>query len=199
MTDGSNLDRHRFKGARRRRAGRVVAALAVVVALGACGTATPSRSELVDALRTSGVPAAEARCVVRAIFDTLTPAQIEQLYERGNGGVPRNEPSRGDDASDRLSAAMGTCRDRAIGGQPTGDPPTDGPASTGPGAAPASTTTPAAGSSSTGGSAPSDRPSTSGPAFVPSDGSSSSTTVPTGSNGLGVDTPTTRPAPTVTP
>lgn len=128
-----------------------VVVLVAAMALGACATSPPSRSELVGALRSSGIPPAEARCVVRAVFNTLSPEQIEQLYERGNGGVPRNDPTRGNDASDRLSASVGTCRDQAIA-----NPPVDGP--TGPD-----------GSTAT---APNDQPTTSGPAFVPSDGSS---------------------------
>lgn len=154
-------------------------ALAVVAAalvVSACAASTPSRSELVDSLRTAGVPAAEARCSVDAVFDTLTDSQIRDLYQRGNGGTPKDDPNDTKDAANRLTAAMGKCRDAA----------TTTSVGSGPAEGASTTTTPATTATSTDGGS-----TTSGPAFTATDGSSASTTVPTGSNGLSEDTTTT--------
>ncbi|MGI8755704.1 MAG: hypothetical protein ACR2MB_07565, partial [Acidimicrobiales bacterium] len=74
----------------RRLALAVVAAIPVI---SGCAASTPSRPELVDSLRTAGVPAAEARCSVDAVFKTLTDNQIRDLYQRGNGGTPKDDPN----------------------------------------------------------------------------------------------------------
>lgn len=66
---------------------------------------------MVRALRTSGVPAAQAQCTADAIYDNLTDDQVRQLADRGNGGTPKDDPLRTDDALDKLNAAMATCRD----------------------------------------------------------------------------------------
>lgn len=110
-----------------------------------CAKSTPDRSEMVEALRTSGVPASEARCAVDAIFANLTNEQVRQLVERGAGGTPKDNPARTDDAYDKLTKAMTTCRDQALGAKPTGGPVTGAPTST-----PSSADTESDGSNSSG-------------------------------------------------
>ena len=158
---------------------RLIAIVAsAAVALAACSTSTPSQSELVGALRDSGIPAAEARCAVDAIFDTLSNKQIEDLYERGNGGTPKDDPNDNDDAATRLSAAMGTCRDTAT----TTSVPSEGPGGS---VSPVPTTTaPGSTTEGTGGTT-----TTEGPAFSATD-DSTTTSIPSGSNGLSADTTT---------
>lgn len=100
--------------------------MVVVIAAG-CATSPPDRGEVVRALRTSGIPASQARCAVDAIYENLTDAQIEQLIERGSGGTPKDDPTRTDDVLDKLNAAMTSCRDLAT---PTTTEPTGGSVTT---------------------------------------------------------------------
>ncbi len=93
----------------RARRGGAVAALALGVVLAGCAEA-PSRTELTDALVTSGVPTDVARCAADAITDTLSEDQIVQIVERGPGGAPPDDPKDQQDASDRVRAALAECR-----------------------------------------------------------------------------------------
>ncbi|MGI8756721.1 MAG: hypothetical protein ACR2MB_12860, partial [Acidimicrobiales bacterium] len=127
----------------------------------------------------AGVPAAEARCSVDAVFKTLTDNQIRDLYQRGNGGTPKDDPNDTNDAANRLTEAMGKCRDAAS--------TTTTSEGVGPAPETSTTTVPTPTTTVPGAS------STSGPAFTATDGSSASTTVPTGSNGLSPDTTTSAP------
>lgn len=110
--------------------GPVALALAVLVA--GCSGATPSRSELRDALAASGIPADVARCATDAIEDSLSTDEIAQIVERGSGGAPADDPDRTDDSSDRVRGALATCRETL----PTTTLP---PATTLPGATPVPT------------------------------------------------------------
>ncbi|HEX2578733.1 MAG TPA: hypothetical protein VHK88_20485 [Aquihabitans sp.] len=96
-----------------RHARPVLAALALagIAALGGCSGGAPDRTELVEALETSGVPAAAARCTADALVDTLDDDQLALLAERGPGGAPRDDPDRTDDTSDRLREALTACRE----------------------------------------------------------------------------------------
>lgn len=85
-------------------------AAALVLAGAGCSSPPPDRAAVVQALRTSGVSAAQARCTTAAIYDNLTGQQVRQLVERGNGGTPKDDPARTDDALDKLNAAMAKCR-----------------------------------------------------------------------------------------
>lgn len=132
----------------------VAGALATLVLLG-CGAPTPDRTELVDALETSGLPAEVARCAADALVGSLSSDQLDQLVERGNGGAPVDDPDRTDDAADRLREALSACQGElpAPTVAPGNDVAPDGVTtpSTGTGTAstlvPTSTTTPAASSS----------------------------------------------------
>lgn len=111
----------------RRRIGAALALSAVVLIGAGCSSAPPDRAQVVRALRTSGIPAAQARCTADAIYDNLTDEQVRQLVERGNGGTPKDNPTRTDDALDKLNAAMVTCRDL---GSPTTSAPVPGGSAT---------------------------------------------------------------------
>lgn len=76
----------------------------------ACSGPTPSRAELVDALRDSGVPTPVARCTADAITDKLSKDQVAQIVERGPGGAPADDPDRTDDPIDKVRAALAVCR-----------------------------------------------------------------------------------------
>lgn len=96
---------------------------AAVLAGAGCSSPPPDRATMVQALRTSGIPAAQARCAAAAIYDNLTDAQVRQLVDRGAGGTPKDDPTRTDDALDKLNAAMSSCRgltEPAASGETTG-------------------------------------------------------------------------------
>lgn len=112
--------------------------------LGSCGSSPPPKAELVDALRTSGIPATQARCAVDAIYATLSDEQVAQLVERGAGGVPKEDPDRTDDPTDRLTRAIARCREDAT------TEPITGPGEATTTSAPADSTTTAGASSTTG-------------------------------------------------
>jgi hypothetical protein len=84
--------------------------VALVLVGAGCSSPPPDRAEVIQALRTSGIPAAQARCAADAIYDNLTNSQIRQLVDRGNGGTPKDDPTRTDDTLDKLNAAMAKCR-----------------------------------------------------------------------------------------
>jgi ribosomal protein L12E/L44/L45/RPP1/RPP2 len=101
--------------ARRRahRAGPAVAVvLALAVVLGACAEPAPDRAELVDLLERAGISADESRCAAKAVVDTLTDAQIQDIMQRG-GSALVDDPKRTDDASDKVRTALAACRDAA--------------------------------------------------------------------------------------
>lgn len=125
----------------RRPAAAVLALLAaVLVVLGAgCSQDPPSQADLADALITSGVSKPQADCVAKAVYANLTKAQLEQLVERGSGGVPKNDPNRTDDTADRLTQAMARCQ--SAGQETSSDPTQTEPPVTTPGSGPAFTTT----------------------------------------------------------
>ena len=79
----------------------------------ACSTSAPSRNELVDALRTSGLSKAESTCAADAIVDNLTDDEVAEIVERGGGGAPRDDPKDTNDTMDKLRAALTVCRDQA--------------------------------------------------------------------------------------
>lgn len=89
----------------------VAVGLGVVTA--ACTTSAPSRDELVDALRTSGLSKAESTCAADAIVDNLTDDEVAEIVERGGGGAPRDDPKDDNDTMDKLRAALTVCRDQA--------------------------------------------------------------------------------------
>jgi hypothetical protein len=85
--------------------------MVALVLLGAgCASSPPDRAVVIRALRTSGIPAAQAHCTADAIYANLTDQQIRQLIDRGAGGTPKDDPTRTDDALDKLNAAMAKCR-----------------------------------------------------------------------------------------
>lgn len=88
-----------------------LAALLVGVLVAACSAGTPSRNELVEALKTSGVPADVARCAADAMEDSLSSDQLAQIVERGPGGAPADDAERTDDPSDKVRAALAVCRE----------------------------------------------------------------------------------------
>ena len=76
-----------------------------------CSSPVPSRTELVTALETSGIPRSQATCAADAILKNLSHDQVQLIVERGGGGVPPDDPKRTDDPSDKVRAALGVCRD----------------------------------------------------------------------------------------
>lgn len=80
------------------------------IALAACGAKEPSKADLRDALVDSGLSRQVSTCVADAVLDTLSPAEVEQLVERGPGGAPVDDPDRTDDSADKLRKAMDRCR-----------------------------------------------------------------------------------------
>lgn len=104
------LDRRRP----RRFPAAVVTAVLVLMAstgAGACSASTPDRAELTDALATSGLPQDVARCAADALVSELSQEELDVLVERGNGGVPVDDPDRDDDPADRLRAALAGCQE----------------------------------------------------------------------------------------
>ncbi len=130
----------------------------LAVLITACSAGTPSRNELVEALKTSGIPPDVARCAADAIEDSLSSEQLAQIVERGPGGAPADDTERTDDPSDKVRAALAVCREdlpvttvpgTTVPGAST--PPTlatttTPPATTVPATADATETAPAAGS-----------------------------------------------------
>ncbi len=163
----------------------VIVALGFVLMLAGCGTNAPSRADVLKALETSGIAPAEAQCSVQAIYDNLTTQQVADLYDRGFGGVPKDNPTDSGDAATRLATAMGKCRDAAAA--PTNPQPSGQVATT---------TTPNGAVGSDDSQVDSTGPSlTRGAALVPnSDAKSSTSKVPTGSNNLNDAVPSTTQA-----
>lgn len=90
--------------------GAAALVLGGAVALGGCGSKEPSKAELRDALMDSGLSREVSTCVADAVLDTLSPAEVERLVERGSGGAPQDDPKRTDDSADKLREAMTACR-----------------------------------------------------------------------------------------
>ena len=104
-----------------RRWGVASLTVSAVLLVGAgCSSPPPDRAAVVRALRTSGIPAAQAKCTADAIYDSLTDQQVRQLAERGNGGTPKDDPARPDGALKKLNTAMAKCR--TLTEAPTGGP-----------------------------------------------------------------------------
>lgn len=91
----------------------LLAALALVLALVGCAE-TPGPGRLEAALVTSGVPEAQASCVVDAVEDVLDDDAVEALVERGASAAPTDDPKASDDDADRLRDAMAACRELAV-------------------------------------------------------------------------------------
>ena len=136
----------------------------MVVLLGfgtaSCSKPIPPQSDFVDALRRSGIPAAEARCTARAVYSTLSESEVREVIARGASGVPKNDPASTKDHADRLTLAITACRTAAESSEPAG---AGVPATT----APLTTTTAGASFGPTATSTP------------PADGPTASTSVPT--------------------
>lgn len=96
---------------RRLRSVAWVAACALSVGVAACAAPTPDRAELTDALAASGLPQDVARCAADALLSELSQEELDVLVERGNGGVPVDDPDRDDDPADRLRAALADCQE----------------------------------------------------------------------------------------
>lgn len=92
------------------RSALLAGALAAAFATVGCSS-PPSRSDITDALITSGLSEEVARCAADALVDELSDDELVQLTERGGGGAPVDDPDRDDDASDRVRAALTACRD----------------------------------------------------------------------------------------
>lgn len=93
---------------------RTAVASAIVmlsVASVACSAPTPARDDLSDAFTASGLPPDVARCAAEALVTELSQEELDVLVERGNGGVPIDDPDRDDDAADRLRAALADCQE----------------------------------------------------------------------------------------
>jgi hypothetical protein len=84
----------------------------------------PPKSDVVKGLHEAGIPEAEARCAVDAIYSSLSKDQIHDLIDRGAGGVPKNDPDSTTDATDKLTQALAKCQAAAVGDEPTGGPAT---------------------------------------------------------------------------
>jgi hypothetical protein len=163
-------DRPRWTDDRVRIGILVMAGLAVVVGviafLALTRTEVPTRSELVDALRTSGMSAEESTCAADAILDNLHGDDLDAIIERGPGGLP-DDAAKTNEPLDEVRAALSECRVAA-------DPV---PTTT-------STTVPISGTT------PATVPGIGDDELVPSGGSEGSTTVP-GSAGTSTSTSTT--------
>lgn len=94
-----------------KRAFLLVVMAAGLGALTSCSSPVPTRTELVKALETSGIPAAQAMCSADAIVKNLSHDQVALIVERGGGGAPPDDPKRTDDTSDKVRAALAACRD----------------------------------------------------------------------------------------
>lgn len=89
-----------------------VVVLAAVLFLVTSKTETPTRPELIDALKTSGLSTQESACAADAILDTVHGKELESLVERGPGGLP-DDQNRTDQTIDKVTAALATCSQQA--------------------------------------------------------------------------------------
>ena len=71
----------------------------------------PTRSELIGAYESSGMPTAEAECAASAILDNLSDHQVSMIVERGPSGAPVDDPKKDDEPIDRARAALSKCRE----------------------------------------------------------------------------------------
>ncbi len=106
----------------------------------------PTRSQLVGAYETSGMPKDQAECAADAILGNLSDHQVSMIVERGPSGAPVDDPKKDDEPIDRARTALSKCRESVTlttePGQGTDDP------------APPATPTTAEGSSTTIGESP---------------------------------------------
>lgn len=144
-----------------RRLGVVVATGALVLVLVACGS-SPSKRSFADALVTSGIPRAEATCTADALYKTLTKSQVQQVIDRGLGGIPKDDPDDATDAATKLSNAVATCRNDAANAASASEQATTTTAATASTTTPASTTSGAAFTTTSGRSSTSGGPSSTG-------------------------------------
>ncbi len=95
-------------------------ALAVLGGVG-CSTPSTSQQELAEALQASGLSKPVSECAAKAVIGSLSEDEVADLVERGGGAAPVDDPKREDDSSDKLRAAMDTCRtlqaDEVISGE----------------------------------------------------------------------------------
>lgn len=70
----------------------------------------PSRSELVAAYESSGMPPAQAECAADAILDNLSDHEVSMIVERGPSGAPVDDPDVADEPIDLARTALGECR-----------------------------------------------------------------------------------------
>lgn len=81
----------------------------VVLVVSGCAAGAPSRSEFVDALRTTGLNQAEAGCVADAVLDELTEDEVALIVDRGPSGAPVDDATQGRDSLERVRAAIAAC------------------------------------------------------------------------------------------
>ena len=90
---------------------RLAALLGASLGLAGCSNhPVPPRSDMVDGLVSAGIPRKEATCATDAIYDSLSRTQVSQLIDRGAGGVPKDDPSSTNDATDKLTRALAKCQ-----------------------------------------------------------------------------------------
>lgn len=98
---------------RQGRTGALVSSAALLVAgllVAGCAAGAPSRSEFVDALRTAGLAEADASCVADAVLGELSEDEVALIADRGPSGAPVDQPETGDDALERVRAAIAECQ-----------------------------------------------------------------------------------------
>jgi hypothetical protein len=98
------------------------AALAVaVLVVAGCAAGAPSRTEFVDALRTTGLSQSEAGCVADAVLDELTEDEVALIVDRGPSGAPVDDATQGRDSLERVRAAVAAC-EVAVPTEPAAEP-----------------------------------------------------------------------------
>ncbi len=106
---------------RRRRTTASAALAAVALVVAGCSAGAPSRTEFVDALRTSGLSEADAGCVADAVLDELTEDEVALIVDRGPSGAPVDDATQGRDSLERVRAAIAACN-VIIPTEPTAEP-----------------------------------------------------------------------------
>ena len=71
----------------------------------------PTRSQLVAAYESSGMPTDQAECAADAILSNLSDHQVSMIVERGPSGAPVDDPEQDDEPIDRARAELNTCRE----------------------------------------------------------------------------------------
>lgn len=87
-----------------------------------CGPEAPDRAELIEVLRDSGLPRAQAECAADAVGDHLSDDQVAAIAERGSSGVEAD-----DDDVDRARQALAACATVGAPTTTTAPAPTDDP------------------------------------------------------------------------